>query len=191
MSAVLNDGFIQFRWFHLCVPLWWMGSSWVVTFTRVRPGGRWVLPGSLDSLARAVRVFRFIRGRWLNCRAPWWSIGPDGDVGCTCARGHLVYPSSLVSFARALGVSSGAVGFTRVAVEFDGFIRVRWVRSHALRVFWFIRGRWVRSRVHGGRWDHPGSLDSLSLALRVDGVILDVDGFILGRCVRSRVNDPV
>ena len=164
VSAVLNDGFIQFRWFHLCVPLWWMGSSWVVTFTRVRPGGRWVLPGSLDSLARAVRVFRFIRGRWLHCRAPWWSIGPDGDVGCTWARGHLVYPCSLVSLARALGVFL----FSQVRSVHSRRIGVRWVHprsvgsTRTLLDFWFIWSGCVRSRalvvvgMSGGRWFHLG-----------------------------------
>ena len=70
----------------------------VVGFTRVRPGGRWVHPGSLGSLRCALIIVGFIRGRLVHSGSPWGSLGSSG----------------LVWFARE---RSGGVGFMRV-VEF-------------------------------------------------------------------------
>ena len=98
-----------------------MGSSGVVGFTRVRPGGRRVHPGSLGSLTCALRfvgfiwrrwlyscalssivcalgVVGFIRGRWIHSGVPWGSIGSSAVVGFTRVRpeGRRVHPGSLV-----------------------------------------------------------------------------------------------
>ena len=111
-------------------------SSGIIGFTPACPTCRWFQPVSLDLLAHALCVVRFIRDRWVNSRR-------------------------------------------------HGVLWVNRGRSRALRVFSFIWGRWVRLRIPGVRCDHPGSLDSLALGLRVDGFILDVDGFLRGRWVHS------
>ena len=89
-----------------------MGSSGVVGFTRVRPAGQWVHPGSFDSLEYALGVVRFIRGLWVNSGSPWGSQCSSGVVGFTRVRHGFrwVHPEWLGSLVFALGV----VGFTRV-----------------------------------------------------------------------------
>ena len=72
-------GFIRGRWFHAGGPCWALGSCGVVGFilggTRVRPGGRWVHPESLDPLGCALGVVAFIRSRWVHSGTPWGSLG--------------------------------------------------------------------------------------------------------------------
>ena len=62
-------GFFLGIWGHSYAPwgspLRSMGSSGVVCFTRLRPGGRWVHPGSLGSLVYAQGVIGFVSGRWV------------------------------------------------------------------------------------------------------------------------------
>ena len=167
-------GFIQGRWVHLGSPWGSMGSSGVVRFTGVRPGGRWVQwrsPwGSLGALRFALRVVRFMRGHQVHSGSPLRSLSSSGFVGFprVCPGVRYVLPGSL-----------GSLGF-------------------ALRVFRFIQGHWVHSRLpwvsldssgvvrftrnrFGGRQVHPGLLGSLGFAL---GVAIGVVGFIrvVGLC---------
>ena len=72
--------FIRGRWVHLrshCVSL---GSSRVVTFTRVRLWGGWIHPGSLGSLGFVLGVVGFIRGCWVHSGSPLGSMGLSGVV---------------------------------------------------------------------------------------------------------------
>ena len=117
---------------HMC-------SSGVVVFTRVRPRGCCVNPGSLGSLARAMESLGslacalgfvgFILSRWVRSCEPWRSLGSSEVVRFTRARPVVlrVNPGSLGSLACALGV----VGFTQSRPRVASFIRGRWFHSHA------------------------------------------------------------
>ena len=80
-------------------------------FTFVRAGGRWVYPGSLDSLGFALGVVGYVWGCWVNSGLPWGSLGSSAVVGFTWVRprGRLVHQRSLGT----LGVALWAVGFIR------------------------------------------------------------------------------
>ena len=178
-----------------------LGSSRVVGFTRVCPGGRCVHPWWLGSLGCALGVVGFIRGRLVHSGAPWGSLGSSGSVWFARERPvwrwvHAVHSRSLGSLGCVMGVvglirgrcvhggaplgSSCVVGFTRVYLcssRVVRFIRVcprgRWVHPGRLgSLVGFIRGG---TRVRpGGRLFHPGWLGS-------PGSALGVVGFILGR----------
>ena len=75
-----------------------LGSSGFVHFTRVRPGGSWVHPGSLGLLEFALGVVGFTQGRSVHSGSPW---------------GSLVHPGTLGSLGFALG-AVGVVGLTQV-----------------------------------------------------------------------------
>ena len=64
--ALVVVRFMSGRWIHLGSPWWSLGSSWVIGFTRISPGGRWVHPRSLDSSEFAMVVVGFIYGRWVQ-----------------------------------------------------------------------------------------------------------------------------
>ena len=83
----------------------------VLGFTRVCPRGCWRHPVWLGSLAHALGVVVFIRGRWVLWRAPWWLLGISLIVRFTRAHpgGCWLHPVLLSSLARALEV----VGFIR------------------------------------------------------------------------------
>ena len=95
-----------------------MRALGVVGFTVVRDWGRWVHSGWLGSPVRALGVFGFIRGCWVQSRVHWCSMGSSRVFwfARTRPRGGCVHPETLASFARALGV------------------------------VWFIWGRWVNFR---------------------------------------------
>ena len=68
-----------------------MGSSRVVRFTCVRPGGRLIYPGLLGSLARSW-------GRWVF---PWSLCSPGCALGVVrIIRGRWVHPVLLGTLAR-------------------------------------------------------------------------------------------
>ena len=48
-----------------------MGKSGAIGFTRVRPWGRSVHPGSFGSLGYALWVIGFSRGRLVHSGGPW------------------------------------------------------------------------------------------------------------------------
>ena len=140
-------------------------------FILVRPGGRWVHSGSLESFGCAVGVVGFILGRWVHSGATWalfasfgcnlgvsgfirfrWvhSSSPLGSVASFGFAGFIrvrlgCHFCSLVSFGYALvvalGVFQGPIG---------SFVYTR-------RVVVFVGGRWVQP---GGRLANTGSLDS-------------------------------
>ena len=83
--------------------------------TSVRPGGRWVHPGSIGSVGFALGVVGFIRGLWVQSVAHWLSLGSSGVVGFTRVRTGCHWVPT---------VSLGSLGF-------------------ALSVVVFIRGHWV------------------------------------------------
>ena len=92
----------------------------------MRSRGRWVHPGSLDSLGFALAI----RIHWVHSGWRWDTLGSSGVVGFTQARPGVrwVVPGSLNSLGFALG-SSGVVGLIPLAVEVVGYIRGRCVRS--------------------------------------------------------------
>ena len=99
----------------------------------------------------------FICGRWVNSRAPSWSLGSFGVVEFSqarpgCRSAHL---GSLVSLARALGVVDFILGLWF-------HIRALWRTLGSSVVLGFTH---VLPRVH---WVHQGSLESLAHALVVD-----------------------
>ena len=80
----------------------------------MRPGRRWVDPGSFGFLGSALggvglmQVVRFFRGRWVHSGAPWGSLSSSGVVGFTpvrpgCLWVHLSPFGSLGSTLGALG----------------------------------------------------------------------------------------
>ena len=93
-------GFILGRWVHFTERWMLMGSSRVVRFTCVRPGGRLIYPGWLGSLTSG--FVGFIRRCWDHLHAT--------------PRDRWVNQGWLGYLARALGLDgiSGIVGFTRV-----------------------------------------------------------------------------
>ena len=72
------------RWVHV----WSFGVSLVVGFTRMCHGVRRVHPVSLGSLACAHRFNEFIRGRGVHLGPPWVSLLGSSVV----AVGHCVHP---------------------------------------------------------------------------------------------------
>ena len=94
-------GFIGGRWFHSGAPWGSLGSSGVVGFTPVRPGGLWVHLGSFGSL-----------GSTLVALGSCASLGSSEAVGFTRVRhgGRWVHPWLL-----------GSRGW------FDGYIPRGWV----------------------------------------------------------------
>ena len=134
-----------------------MGSSRVVQFTQVRPGGRWVHPRSLCLLGFALVVDGFIRSHWVDCSSRSGSLGTLG------------FALWLVGFIRDRWVH-------KVRTEVVRFNWDRWVHS---RSPWVSLGlsRGVRFTLRGGRV-HPVSFGSLGFAL---GVV----GFIRSRWVQS------
>ena len=70
-------------------PLGWLGSSGVVGFTRVRPGGRWVHSGLFGSLWFAIGVVGFIR------------VHPGGRS--VCSEFRWVHPRSMDLLGSVLG----------------------------------------------------------------------------------------
>ena len=58
----------------------------------MRPGSRWVHPGSLGSLGSALGFFGFMRDGWVNARSL-------GTIGCTLR---------VVGFIRGRWIQSGA-----------------------------------------------------------------------------------
>ena len=68
--------------------------------------GIWVHHGSLGTLAYALGVVGFIRGRWVHSRAPWgsWSSSQVVEFTHGRTRGRWVPPGTLNSFARAVEV---------------------------------------------------------------------------------------
>ena len=86
-----------------------LGSSGVVKFTLVHPGGRWVHSGSLGSLRFTLGVVAFTQVR--HSGSLWRSLGSSSAVEFTRVRpgGHWVHPGSLGSF----GFSLGVIGFIR------------------------------------------------------------------------------
>ena len=166
-----------------------MGSCGVVLITRVRPGGRWLFPRLICSLARTLSVVGFIRGCWVPSRVPWRLLGSSGVVWFICAypRDRCVYPESLGSLTHALVVvvfsrahhgcrwiqfhsnwcllgSSGFGGFS-LAQALGGLNSSRFVG------FTFARPE--------GRYVHPETLRSLVC-------VLGVVGFSRYRCVHFR-----
>ena len=133
--------FIRGCWVHLGAPFGSLGSSGDVSFTRVRPGCRWVRLGSLSSLGCTLGVVgivcsRWIRwGRWVHSFARWWSLFHPRSLGslvCTLGvvgfiRGHWVHWGA----PWGLLCSSGVVGFTGVCPGGRWFILGRWVHSGA------------------------------------------------------------
>ena len=168
------DWFKRGCWVHLHAPWESSGSSGVNGLTRACLACHWVQPGSLGLLVHAVVVVRFIRGRWVHsrrCGVRWVHPGSLGSF--TRPACLLVHSGSLGSLARSwwsLG-SSGVFGFafTRPPGGW-GNLGCRWIHSGSLCS---LAGCW---------WSlgSPGSLDSLTLALGLDGLILHFDGFI--RC---------
>ena len=87
----------------------------------MRPGGRLVHPGSLDSLWCALGVVGLTRGHWVHNDSPWRQSGSSGVAGFTgvrtgCRRFH---PESLRSLGCALGaivVHQGSLGSQRCAL---------------------------------------------------------------------------
>ena len=75
----------------------------------MRPGGRWVYPGSLDSLGYALGVVGFSRSCLVHSGGSWGSLGSSGVVGFTrvLPEGRWVRPGSL----RPLGCALWDVGF--------------------------------------------------------------------------------
>ena len=63
-----------------------LGSSGVFEFTRVRPGGRWVHPGTLGAFGFALGGVCFIWGRWVHSGAPWSSLSSSWLLGFTRVR---------------------------------------------------------------------------------------------------------
>ena len=129
-------GFARTCWdFLVHCPSRWelLGSSSVVYFTRVRPGGRWIHPrsclgslwvhrGSLCSLARAVSVIAFILGRWVHSRAPWGSLSSSWVIEFTRVRCRCrsVHSQSLGSLAHSLVVITARSVHSRVLWMFWG-----------------------------------------------------------------------
>ena len=86
-SALLGVGFMRGRWVH---PKWHSGTPWgslgssgVVGFPRIRPVGGCVHPCPLGSLACALGVVAFIRGRWVHSGATRGSLRSSVVVGFT------------------------------------------------------------------------------------------------------------
>ena len=86
----------------------------------MRPGGRWVHPGSMGSVMCAMVVVGIIMDCWIRSRALWGWLGSSGVVAITGVRpgDRWVRPGSLGSLARSIGVV--------------GFIRGCWVHSRAV-----------------------------------------------------------
>ena len=115
---------------HSVSPWRSLGSSWVIGLTRVRPRGRWVLPGSLNSLEFALGVAwfirclwvalgfdGFIRSLWVHWRSPWGSLGSQG------------FALWVVGFNRCRWLHSGSFGSLGCAPVVVGFIRGIWFHS--------------------------------------------------------------
>ena len=148
-----------------------LGSSGVVEFTRVRPGGRWVHLQSLGpwhspwkslgSLGVALRVVGFMRGRWVHSGSPWGSFGSSWVVEFTRIRFEYrwLHPEPL-----------GSLLFALVLV---GFIRCRWVHSDSYQVGSLGSSAFVgfTSVRLGGRLVRRRSLGSLGVALSAIGFI--------------------
>ena len=100
--ALEVDWIIRCRLVNRVSPWGSLGSSGVFGFTRIRPGGRWVHPGSLDSLGFALGVLAFIRGCWVQSGSRLGSLCSLGVVGFT--RVPLV--------VRFIGVRVGSLGCT-------------------------------------------------------------------------------
>ena len=148
-----------------------MGSCAVVVFTWVRPGGRWIHQGSLGSLGFAFGVVVLIRGCWIHSSSRWGSLGSSGFVGFTRVRAGVVGFNPVRAGSRWVhpGSLSSLLGVVGCALWVVGFMRGRWDHSD---LPWGSLGS---SEVVGftlvGRWVHPPSLGSLSLALGVVGFI--------------------
>ena len=78
--ALVVVGYFHGRWVLLGAHWVSLGSSGVFGFTRVRPRGRWVHPGSFGSLGCALGVVCFIRDRWVHSGAPRGSVGSSRVV---------------------------------------------------------------------------------------------------------------
>ena len=130
-------GSLGFASVHL--PWGSMGSSEVVAFTRVRPWGRWVHPGSLGSIKFALGFTGFIRGRWVHLGSSWVSMGSSVVVGFTGVRhggrwvhwrspwgslGALSFALRVVRFMRGHHVHSGSPLRSLSSSGFVGFPRV-------------------------------------------------------------------
>ena len=156
---------------------WSLGSSGVVEFNQVRPDGRWFHQGTLREL---LRVFRIMRGIWVQLHAPWMSLGSFGAVGFTSTRpgGRWVNPAywraplgslgSVVVFIRGLWIHSRALGFMQRC----------WVHTCAplaligsSGVVGFILGLSITRVRPGGRWVNLRLLGSIACALGVVGII--------------------
>ena len=122
-------------------------SSLVGGFTRVRPGVRCVYLRSLGSLADALGVVRYIRGR---CVAP--------RISLRFIRGRRVLSRATWLSSRLLR-SSGVVEFTSASTRYRCLIRGNGVTS---RTPWGSLGPFSRPSC---RWVHPGSLGSITRAL--------------------------
>ena len=138
-------------WVHSGVPWGAMGSSGVVGFTRVRPGGRRVHPGSLDSLTCALRFVRFIWRRWVYSCVLSSIVCALGVVGFT-----RVFPGDGWVSSRGRRVHPGSLGSLTCALSFVGFIWGGWVHSDAP---WGSFGSlastlWVVGFIQGVRWVH-------------------------------------
>ena len=135
-------------------------------FALARPRGRLVYPRAFGSLAHALGVFWFIRGRWVHSLALKGSLGSSRVVGFTRARhgAHCVQQGSLSRILGSFG-SSVSLGSLVRALEVVGFNRGRSL-ARLLEVVWSFMGRWVRSLAPWPLFD-PASLGSLMRALEV------------------------
>ena len=93
--------FNRCRWVHSGTSWRTLGSSGVVVFTRFRPGGRCVHPGTLNSLGNALGVTRIVLAIGIS------QVHPGG---------HWVHPGLLGSLGSPWGLtgSSRVIGFTGV-----------------------------------------------------------------------------
>ena len=80
---------------HSGAPWGVLGSSGVVGFTPVCPGGIWIHLGSFGfvwftrerpGIVGFMLVVGFVQGRWVHSGAPWESLGLTGVVGFTWVR---------------------------------------------------------------------------------------------------------
>ena len=119
-------------------------SSGVTGFSSARPGGLFVLLGSLSSLTYALGVVVLIRCRWVHSRSPCMSLRSSWDVGFAHVRrrDRCVHPGSFGSFGCALGID----GFIRCSCV---NLRSPWGSLGSSRVVVFI---WV---CFWNRWVHP------------------------------------
>ena len=146
-------------------PLGSLGSSWVIGFIGVRPGGRQIHPGSLGC---SLGIVGFIRCRWVH-------FGSSGIAGFiemlpVNRRVHPGYLGSLVSALRVVVFIRGHTCRPWRSPGSSGFTGYIWERA-------------------GGFWVPSGSPSSLGCTLGVVGIIRR--RLVFGVCPGSRRVRPV